>query len=258
MNWFTKFIKIKFIERKNRVMEEKEKHGIAIVVVAYNTAKFIQKQVELIRKYSKDAVDIVVVDNSTDGEASDGIKYHSERLGCKYYRTHASSKNGSDSHAFAANYIYAKLRDVYKYFFYLDHDAFPVKPFSVKELLNGITITGMGQNKDGIEYFWTGCVMWDNEKVDNDLINFTPNHELKLDTGGPFYKIIEKYGKAQCPFMDEIPHQNPHFNKSMYNFYVMINSGMFLHAINGSNWNPSDANEERLNSLMNILEELTA
>lgn len=230
----------------------------AIIVVTYNAAKLLRTQVDLIRRFCKDdSYDIIIVDNSTEEEQIKAILYYNEALGCKYLKTHASSKNGSDSHAFAANLAYSTYRDLYSKFFFLDHDAFPLKTFSVNEILNGRVMVGVGQNKDGIEYFWPGCVMFDNEKIDRTLVDFSTNHDLKLDTGGQLYKVIEKYGKTETGFLNEMHCQNPNFNKSMYNFYVLINDGMFLHMVNGSGWNPAEANEERLNSLLNLVDAMT-
>jgi hypothetical protein len=69
------------------------------------------------------------------------------------------------------------------------------------------------------------------------------------------YKVIERYGKAGVRFFNETHHQNPHFTKSFYNFYTTLNDGMFMHFVNASNWAGSEANEERINSLINILKE---
>lgn len=232
-------------------------HKTAIVIVTYNTANLIVKQVELIRRFCKDEHDIIIVDNSLIPSVIEAIQYYNSTLGCIYHKTYASSMNGSDSHAFACNNAYLKFKDSYDYFLYLDHDNFPIKKFSIKSILENKTMVGMGQNKNGIEYFWAGCVMWDNAKIDHSLINFSTNLELGLDTGGMLYKVIERYGKEKCTFMDEMHYQNPNFTKSMYNFYALINDGMFFHMLNASGWNPSEGNEERINSLLNILNEKT-
>lgn len=244
-------------------MEDVKKHDIGIIIVTYNSAAFIKKQVELIRRFSIDPVDIIIVDNSTDDSVVRAILYYNEELGCRYLKTYASSTNGSDSHAFAANLAYTKYRDDYKMFFFLDHDCFPIKPFSIRQMLDGMAMVGVGQNKGGIEYFWPGCVMWKSGAEIAPMIDFSPNKELQLDTGGGLHHIVEKFGVAgrieggKCRFLNEEHVQNPNFNKGMYNFYVFINERMFMHFINGSSWNPSEANEERINSLLNILNEIT-
>lgn len=228
----------------------------AIVIITYNNANLITRQVDLLRRLCMDPIDIIIVDNSTDDDVIKAIKYYNDtNLHCIYLKTTANSKNGSESHSFAANLSYLKFQNDYEYFMYIDHDCFPVKPFSIKGMLDGKIMAGMGQNKDGIEYFWPGCVMWDNWKITHSLVNFSPSHELKLDTGGMLYKVVGEYGRDLCMFLNERYEQNLNFNKSMYNFYVMINDGMFMHFINSSGWNPTDGHEERMNSLLNILEE---
>lgn len=223
-----------------------KENNTAIVIVVYNTDKFISKQIELLHRFCKDKFDIIVVDNSTITEIVNSILYKISKTNCLYLKTNASSQWGSDSHAFAANVAYNQFKSEYEYFFFLDHDCFPVKPFSVKEVLGANVIAGIGQAKSRT-YVWPGCVMF----KPNDEINFGASHEFGLDTGGLLYKIVEP---GPTLFFDEVHEQNPEFNKSMYNFYASINQGMFMHFINGSGWNKTAAQEERLNSLLNILE----
>lgn len=225
---------------------------VAIVVITYNTSELIAKHIECIKRFCKDDHEIIIIDNSNKAEVIEPIRYHAETNGCVYYKTNASTGDSSQSHAFAANFAYNKFQDSYTKFLFLDHDNFPVKEFSVNEMLSSKALGGLGQGKlKG--YFWPGCFMFDNEKVDHSIIDFSPNSEFRLDTGGNLYKLIERYGVDQCVFFDEEYHQNPYFNKSQYNFYSMINKGMFLHFTNASNWNGAEHHEERINSLMNVL-----
>jgi glycosyltransferase involved in cell wall biosynthesis len=231
------------------------KHKICIVVVAYNTPQFLIPQVECIRKYCTDPYDIFIVDNSSDLGAAENIKYHSERLGCLYVKTDASSLNGSDSHSFAANLAYQMIKNQAEWIAYFDHDLFPLKQFSLPEILGDKVIAGIGQIKNDKKYLWQGCLIINNTLVDKDLMDFSPNSEYRLDTGGNLYKLIEKVSEERCIFFDERYVQNPNFTKSFYNFYTLINQEMFLHCVNGSGWNPSEGQEERINSLMNTLKE---
>lgn len=229
---------------------------VGIVIITYNVHYLLLKQVELIRKFCKDEFKIIVIDNSSLSHEAKSIRYHALNLGCEYIRTQASSVNGSDSHAFAANLSYNIVKNDYNYLFYLDHDCFPTKEFSVKEILENKVMAGIAQVKDK-KYLWPGCLMIHNYPTIRDLVDFSPCHEFRLDTGGKLYKVIDFYGEENCLFFDEVHVQNKDFNKSMYNFYSDINNGMFMHFINGSNWNESNDNRERINSLLNILETLT-
>lgn len=227
-----------------------------IIIITYNNADLINRQVEYIRKFCKDEFDIAIIDNSNKKEVIDAIMYYNNTLGCLYYKTRASTADSSQSHCFAANFAYDKFKDGYKYFAFFDHDLFPVVDFSVEKILNGKIMAGIVQEKSK-KYFWPGCLLFDNSKIDQSIIDFSTNREFQLDTGGNLYKIVEKYNCDEFIFFNEQYFENPYFKKSRYNFYSMINNGMFMHFINGSNWNNSEHHVERINSLLNILNEKT-
>ncbi len=229
-------------------------YRLGIVIVVYNTAALIVKQVECIKKYCKDEYDIIIIDNSTDKAATDAIRYYNRELKCYYYKTNAATVNGSNSHAFACNFSYNRLKDSYKYFLYLDHDNFPVKDFSVSKILKGKIMGGLAQGANEKSYFWAGCVMFNNSKIESNFIDFSTNNQYRLDTGGNLYKIIDKYGRDNCVFFSEAYYQNAHFSGTAYNFYSMIYDETFMHFINSSNWAKATNNQERINSLLNILE----
>ena len=231
---------------------------LAIVVITYNIpADVFLLQTEAIKKFCKDKYELFVVDNSSKEEMSVDIRYHATRLGLNYIRTKASSVDSSDSHAWAANFIYKKLQKKYSFFLFLDHDCIPIKEFSVQKILGhgDKSIAGVGQGKQKT-YFWPGCVMWCEEDMQNDLIDFSPNNTYGLDTGGELYRVVDLLGKDVCVFFDEAYCENPHF-KGKYNNYALLNDGMFLHFINGSNWNKETNNTERINSLINVTRELS-
>lgn len=227
---------------------------LGIFTVTYNIpVDVLLLQVEAIKKFCKDALyKIIVCDNSSDDAASNNIKYHAERLGLRYFRTKATSYNSSDSHAWAANFIYQRYFGAFHYYLFLDHDCIPVKDFCVSEILKDKVIAGIGQAKEKT-YMWAGCLMFDQKKV--GAVDLSPNSEYGLDTGGNTYKVIEEFGEDKCSFFNEEYHQNPNYN-GRYNSYAMINDGMFLHFINGSNWNNEPDNATRINSLINITREM--
>ena len=223
---------------------------LGIFIITYNIpVEVFLLQVAAIQKFCRDkSYKIIVAENSSEESVSEGIRYHAGRLGLKCVRTKASSVNSSDSHSWAANFIYQQYWKGYRYCFFLDHDCIPVKDFSVAEILGEKVMAGLGQAKDKT-YFWPGCVMWDADKA--PVVDFSPNSQYGLDTGGNLYKVIEEFGEDKCVFFDESYHQNPNF-KGKYDCYAMINDDMFLHFINGSNWNNEKNNSDRLNSLINI------
>jgi len=227
-----------------------------IVIIVYNTEKFISKQIECINRFCKDEnFTIEVYDNSTMPEKAEAILYFCTQLGVKYTKIYSAESSGSKSNAFACNLAYLKLRDDYDFFLFLDHDTFPIREFSVEKTLNGKAMAGVGQTKSRV-YFQQTSLMWDNRVIDHNLINFSVSNELGLDTGGMLYRVIEQYGNDAMIYFNEKYYQNPYFREGFYNFYATVNNDMFMHFINGSGWNPVPNNEERLNSLLNVLNEL--
>lgn len=231
---------------------------VGIVIITYNlSSEIFILQVQAIRKFCKDDFIIEVVDNSSDLEKAKDIKYHAEQLGVGYVKTFASSNNSSDSHSFAANFSHQKFKDQYEFLLYIDHDVIPVKEFSVVEILNGGHFAaGIGQGAKK-KYIWPGMFMVSLERINRDLVDFSPNSEFNLDTGGNLYKIIEQYGQENVIFFNESYHQNPYFNGSKYSHFSMINDGMFMHFVNSSEWCPVPNNQERISALINVAKEKT-
>lgn len=231
----------------------------AVIIVIFNVADLVVKQIECIRRFCKDDPDIIIIDNSTNKEVSEAIVYRIRDLNCIYEKTQAASGDPSLSHAFAANFAYGRYRDSYDYMFYLDHDAMPIKEFSMKEILGDKVMAGMAQTKpSGKTYIWPGCTFINNTIIDKNLIDFSPNIPFGLDTGGNLYKVFDHYGKDRFVFFNEHHHENIHFKKQHYNFYSIIHDGVFMHWINGSGWSTmltKEENAERLSTLMVCLNE---
>ena len=229
------------------------KNKTGIFIVTYNAPTLLPLQVDRIVRHCKDDFELVIVDNSTDKDAAEAIHYHAIRLGCSYLRTQAGSKGGSESHAFACNVSYQREGRKYAYVLYLDHDNFPVKDFSVVDMLGDNVIAGLGQNKSKT-YMWPGLVMLNNQHLDPIKVDFSCSREYMLDTGGMLFTIIEQF-PDRAVFFDEAYCENPHFPTPPYNYYAMLAGGVFMHFVNGSNWNKQGNNDERVNSLINILSE---
>lgn len=230
--------------------------GVGIIIVTYNiSSEIFILQIQALRKFCTDEFEVEVIDNSTDLDLAEQIKYHAGLLEVGYTKTFANSQNGSDSHSFAANFSYQKFKNEFDYLFYIDHDVIPLVEFSVVEILKGgHVMAGIGQEKTK-KYFWPGCLMWRNSDIDKQLIDFTPCEGL--DTGGSLWKVIDKYGEDACMFFNESYHENNYFKDKDYGAYAMINNKMFMHFIGSSNWINLENHQERISSLVNIAKEKT-
>lgn len=231
---------------------------VGIIIITYNiSAEVFLLQIAAINKFCKDEFIIHVIDNSDDMEVAEHIRYHSSIQGIDYLKLFSNSKGSSDSHSFAANVAYQKFKNDYYYFLFLDHDCIPVKEFSVVEALSGGHVAGgIGQNKSK-KYPWPGCFYLNNAAIDKEIVDFSPNSEYGLDTGGNLYKIIEQYGAEAFLDFSESYHQNPNYINKEYGHYAMIKNETFLHFINGSNWASKGDHQNRISSLVNVVKEKT-
>lgn len=230
-----------------------------IIVVTYNVPDFVIHQEKTLRKFFSGEYDLIIIDNSDIAEKAEAIKYHCDRLKLSYIKTNATSSNSSDSHAFALNLAYNKFKNEYDKLLFLDHDCFLFKPLNSEEDFAVADVIGLKQKKGDVEYFWPGCLSLDMTMLDflgyTDIVDFSINHEKGLDTGGNLYKLIKaiKGTGGTIGEFSESYEQNPAFNTPPYNFYSVIGD-IFMHFINGSGWNKTESNQERINSLLNILE----
>lgn len=226
------------------------KTGIVIITYNIETRLFIL-QMECLSLCNDDYA-IEIIDNSSNQEMADAIKYHTEIRGHNYRRTHSTTKDSSQSHSFAANAAYQQVKDEYDILFFLDHDCIPVAPFSCDEILGENLFAGIGQKKEKL-YFWPGCFMFRNKMINPDIVDFSINREFHLDTGGNLYQLIEKYGEDRCLFFSEAYCQNPEYS-GKYDYFSIIND-IFWHCIGGSNWFKIKNNEERINRFINAVTE---
>lgn len=229
------------------------KVGVIIIVFNLDCRVFLL-QISAIRKFCSDDYVIEVIDNSTDIEKSEAIKYHAGSQNVNYRKTEPNNNDPSHSHAFAANISYKILQNEYDILFYLDHDCIPVKSFNCVEILGKNDIAGVQSGQGQTKYFWPGCLMWKVKKIPKSYINFNPVHRLRADTGGGLYKILPRY---KCLFFDEVGCANPDFSHDPdYYFYMTMHNKTFIHWLNTSNWRNKKNNEERINTLINITQNL--
>lgn len=232
---------------------------VGIIIITYNlSSEIFILQIQAIRKFCKDEdYTIIVFDNSDIPTMAEDIRYHAQQLDVSYWKIQSTSRNSSDSHSWAANFAYQKIKDSYDCIFFMDHDLIPCQVFSVVEILSGghvMACLGQGALK---KYVWQGAVMINLTAIDRDIVDFSTCHEYRLDTGGKLYQIIDKYGEENCIFFNEAYHQNPYFSGNKHNSFAMINNDMFLHCVAGSNWDGNERHEERINTLINIIKEKT-
>jgi glycosyltransferase involved in cell wall biosynthesis len=226
-----------------------------IITVTYNVSKLLTYQVECFKKYCTDDYELIVIDNSNDIDEIYEIKNICFDNGIRYVGTYISVNSGnipSTNHGLALNYAHKEFKSEFDYLFFIDHDLFPVKKFSVKGILGKKIMAGPKIRISNKTYMWPGCLMM---KKLEETFDFTPKDSL--DTGGQLSDFISKNIK-KILFIDW-NHQplNIKFNNNyMHDFYDDIHNGTFIHHIKSSNW--CNVNKSIFNSrqdhLLNVLE----
>lgn len=234
----------------------------AIVIVVFEITHFLEKQIHNFGTLCE-SDDVIVVDSSKNLEWCHPIAKICKKKGAEYTKFTFPDNDPSVSHGAACNFAYARYAPEYDLMFFVDHDLIPVSVFDWESFMDGKAIAGVPhvKNYEGVDYyyFWPGCAVINNLIVDKELVGFEPiglhKNNLRLDTGGPTYRIIEKF-PDQYAFFSE---RQVNFNEDTsgkYPFYANILDGTFLHMINGSNWNnePEEEYNERVNKFLELVE----
>lgn len=222
-----------------------------IITVTFNGAKLLEYQLKTLKKYCTDNYEFIIVDNSNNNNEMVKIKNICDENNITYIRTdinvYNTNNNASNNHGLALNYVHEKLKNDFDYLLFLDHDLFPIKPFSVEEMLGHNIIGGCEQIIANTRYLWPGFMMF--SKLE-ETFDFTPSPPL--DTGGKLSGFINK-NIDKVLFIDNkhVPIDLKLNNNFMHEFYDDIHNGTFMHFIKASNW--CNVNVETFNLRQNHL-----
>jgi len=218
-----------------------------IITISFNNSKLIWYQIKCVKKYCIDNYELIVVDNGNNNEESKIIKNICDENNIRLINTNITSNSPSNNHGLALNQIYKILKEEFDYLLFLDHDVFPIKPFSVTEILEDNMIAGQKQIRGNNEYLWPGLLFINKLNVDLD---FTPLGNL--DTGGKLSKLVSE-NKEKIFFIEDnrIPIDLELNNNHMHEFYQTFQNETFIHFIKSSNW--CNVNEEIFNTRLNFL-----
>ncbi|MGL5682434.1 MAG: hypothetical protein ACRDDZ_05175 [Marinifilaceae bacterium] len=237
--------------------------SILLTTIAFNNAEILQNHALMLRDNIKDKNMIhLIADNSTNEEEAEKIKLFCDTNGLIYIRLPRSKwlnkVSPSYSHGAAVNWVYYNIIKKYTpaYFGFLDHDLFLSTPFSIVEQLKQCGIYGATVQKDNSWYLWMGLCCFTFKEVENLELNFLPT-KVKgtyLDTGGSnWYSLYQGLSKTHHFFTRET-HPMLINNKMVERGYELLDQ-IWIHTINGSNWNATIArdNKDVANMLNHII-----
>lgn len=230
----------------------------AIIIVNYNQGDLLNKQLHLIKKFCPEP-DRYVINNGSHPSEAEKIIYWANRHGAHVVNADCKDSDPSVAHGFGCNLGYQLYNGEYDILFFLDHDMFMLKPFSLDHVMNGHAIGGLAQVRRGLKYYWPGLVILNLKYLDRKKIDFYPCEVkgVRLDTGGGLYHAIHMISEERQLDFAEKYVQTPHFKNKNYDNYSMLGDDQFMHFRNASNWAGIEGNEGRINGLKQILDEKT-
>ncbi|MEI6296920.1 MAG: glycosyltransferase family 2 protein [bacterium] len=227
--------------------ELKNKEVLDIGSIAFNNAEVIEYQIKLIKKNIKDKYSYTIFDNSTDKETSEKIFNLCKEHDIPYLKLPNNPLTRSASHGASMNWIYRNYfsKRKSKYFGFIDHDIFPIRPASITNFLKTQPIWGHYQERQNLWYLW-GNFCFFNANIIKEIPNFLSGtaQGILVDTGGLNWKnIYSKIDKDKLSFprhyYENIREGNdPHSDMIEY-------IGDWLHLFNSSNWKEIQNKEDR-------------
>lgn len=201
---YSYFYRRKFYHSKPlEVLNKKKSQEFEIYTVAFNNSQVIDYQIQLCKKNIVDDFLHIIVDNSSDPKSADQIRGICIKYWIMYIRLPKNTLFCSQSHALALNYIrknFIQKRSC-KYFWFLDHDIFPVKKTSLLPIIKKQKLYWYLVDKYRRWFMWNTWFLWPwfsffskelSKKFNFGLVkNLFPFRAL--DSWWANYRLIYKY-----------------------------------------------------------------
>jgi hypothetical protein len=204
-----------------------------VATVAFNRPDMVEWQIHLVRKYMAERDGYIVFDNSSDSSKRADLRELCAREKVPYVSLpRLTIGKNSFSHAAAMNWItrnFVASRQP-TVFGFLDHDIFPVEPFSIRERIAGKKVYGLRHSHQDAWYLWAGFCFFSNVLVES--LDFDPVPPLRLDTGGGNWSRLYRTLSA-----DDVAFAVHRREESTTNGRDIEIMDGWLHAGNASGWN---------------------
>ncbi|MDE2018752.1 MAG: glycosyltransferase [Patescibacteria group bacterium] len=212
-----------------------------VFVTAFNEPKLISLHWKIFERFSRDAHEYFVIDNSNRPDASENIRRFCLQNHINYVRLPENpGLDGSLSHGFALNWAYHNLILKYqpKIFGIVDSDLFPTKPFEIVPYLHKSTAWGIiterrpvAELKRRIWYLWAGFAFFRFEKFNNGEPNFLPG--WGVDTGGRI--LVNGAEVKQLPEVYDLHRDRVPIADFKDSTFPIYSYGKFVH-LTGASW----------------------
>lgn len=214
-----------------------------IITIAFNNSFVVEKQINDISRMCSDNYIHLVVDNSSDLKIRTVIKEICEKNENVMYfelpRWRGFKRGGSLSHGISINYVHKNVVmncDKISEIMLLDHDIFPLKTFSVNQMLGKQNLYGRKERREGMWYLWPGFAMYRKNIFEKEM-DFKPG--CGGDTGGNNWKIIYKWmneSEIHCANESKLVIRETNGPVNSQKDEIEIIDDSWVHMINASDW----------------------
>jgi hypothetical protein len=177
----------------------KNNDELAIITIAFNNLSVLQYQYRSLKNIKDKKCSYLIADNSNDLENSKAIADFCRKKNISYIRLPKSRNldavSGSYSHGTAVNWLYYHyiLPKKPKYFGFIDHDIYLIRPIKIKDKIgNQLFYARREKQKNNIYWLWPGLMFFETSFLQNLTVNFLPCRVdgLYMDTGGSMWCIL--------------------------------------------------------------------
>jgi hypothetical protein len=226
--------------------------SLDLATVCFNNAVVVKYQSKLLRKHLRDAYAYTVFDNSPPGRERDEIKALCRGEGVSYVELPATPFAGIPSchHGAALNWICRRhfAPRALPYVGFIDHDLFPARATSIVDRMGVEGLLGRIDERDERWYLWPGFCFFSSAKVNVARLNFLPIPGL--DSGGGNWPTLYRHvGRTTLPRVESrLENVRPGDDKQADMVEWIADD--WLHAINASEWRPSNGKMTLVEALL--------
>jgi hypothetical protein len=241
---------------------------ITVYVVHYKFINLLEWQYEGIKKFSKEDVEYVVINNGFDKSFANDVSEVCKKLNLREIKIEHSDKRilyTAMDHKTALQYTYDNYisKDDSDIRVVMDSDIIPFAPFSFVEMLNNSDIAGIKMHL-GSDIYIASFISIFSKNVEFSDLNLGIDYEF--DSGLPMTSLVSKHKtnflKHTAPMQEkEAPYvfRNSIKEKVMEynpNYTIQIIEGSLLHYYRGTSWDNGDMNfyNNKTNFIKHFLE----
>ena len=230
-----------------------ENTALCFVTIAFNNDFLIEEQIRLVKKHIIDSNYIhIVADNSSDKKKRKAIKAICTKTNIPYFGLPFNwfskiHKLPSYSHGLAMTWVYYNLIKKIKpgIFGFIDHDIFPIKPYSLlqkmdyQDFYGRLTDITPDSHHRKLWFLWAGFCFYKFDSVKCLNMNFMPCKvdDVYFDSAGSNYSCLySKYDMERLHFTAPVVEEYFREGNVHHSDLLHFVDNDWLHTINGSNW----------------------